>query len=442
MNRIKRKFKTGAASFYIVAFSTLILLIVATSFAAIIISEIGRTSDDDLSQSAYDSAMAGVEDAELVISSYQNCLAQGNNPTDTCQKIMRWIDNPDCYTVGRVLGRIGEDEENEVQIEENNSNNMRQAYTCVKIDTNLKDYVATLSSSRQMRVIALRFDNLKSEQIKRIKLSWYSDMDAEEGANYRFTNYSGNKILFPDSSRQESTPPVISIGLVQTAETFNLDDFEASRGNRTNRGLIYLVPSDGIKSEASNTFTNARWNNAKQYNEIGADAFVKSNSNTKTNLPYAVNCNKNDNAGNEYACSAMISLPDPVGGARNDDTFRVAVSLPYGKPTTTFSLEFFCDNLCTEDVTKNDVGESFSSRTDQARMKNVQISVDSAGRANDLYRRIETRLEPASNGGNLMVFGPLELMNNSEEGNDGNEKSLEKNISTKCEYNFDPRCWF
>ena len=58
MGMNKPKFKKGAASFYIVAFSTLILLIVATSFAAVIISEITRTSNDDLSQSAYDSSMA------------------------------------------------------------------------------------------------------------------------------------------------------------------------------------------------------------------------------------------------------------------------------------------------------------------------------------------------------------------------------------------------
>ena len=52
---IKNKFKKGAASFYIVAFSTLILMILATSFAAVIISSLDRTANDDLSQSAYDS---------------------------------------------------------------------------------------------------------------------------------------------------------------------------------------------------------------------------------------------------------------------------------------------------------------------------------------------------------------------------------------------------
>ena len=66
-----RKFRKGAASFYIVAISTLILLIVAMSFAAVIIYEVTRTSNDDLSQSAYDSALAGVEDAKLAFYNYR-----------------------------------------------------------------------------------------------------------------------------------------------------------------------------------------------------------------------------------------------------------------------------------------------------------------------------------------------------------------------------------
>ena len=67
------KFKNGAASFYIVAISTLILVIIAASFAAVIISEVARSSNDDLAQSAYDSALAGVEDAKLAYYNYQNC---------------------------------------------------------------------------------------------------------------------------------------------------------------------------------------------------------------------------------------------------------------------------------------------------------------------------------------------------------------------------------
>ncbi len=67
------RFKRGVASFYIVAISTLILVIIGASFAAVIISAVTRTSNDDLSQSAYDAALAGLEDAKLVLYDYQQC---------------------------------------------------------------------------------------------------------------------------------------------------------------------------------------------------------------------------------------------------------------------------------------------------------------------------------------------------------------------------------
>ena len=97
LKRCKLTFKKGAASFYVVAIATLILVIIATSFAAIIISEVSRTSNEDLSQSAYDSALAGIEDSELAFYNYQACKEQGysasaTKPTGTgpltCSEIM------------------------------------------------------------------------------------------------------------------------------------------------------------------------------------------------------------------------------------------------------------------------------------------------------------------------------------------------------------------
>ena len=97
------KFKKGAASFYVVAFSTLILLIIAASFTALVIAQITRSSNADLAQSAYDSALAGVEDAKLAFYNYQKCLAQheteaegiDNNPEVTCGEIIYAMEHSD-----------------------------------------------------------------------------------------------------------------------------------------------------------------------------------------------------------------------------------------------------------------------------------------------------------------------------------------------------------
>ena len=103
-----KQYKKGAASFYIVAFSTLILMIVAISFAAVIISEVERTSNDDLSQSAYDSALAGIEDAKMAYYNYLNCKDKDG---DNCKLINTLMnddterDADDCNMVWEMLGR-------------------------------------------------------------------------------------------------------------------------------------------------------------------------------------------------------------------------------------------------------------------------------------------------------------------------------------------------
>ena len=139
------KFKSGAASFYVVAFSTLILVIIAASFATAIVAEITRAANDDLSQSAYDAALAGVEDAKLAFINYQNCVKSGVTIDDdykpvegnVCKNIIYWMNHPDCDMVAHILGRIGIYESGEVLIEETsqlgNENEMNQAYTCAMI---------------------------------------------------------------------------------------------------------------------------------------------------------------------------------------------------------------------------------------------------------------------------------------------------------------------
>ena len=133
MKEIKQKItgsKRGAASFYIVAFSTLILMVVATSFAMVAISEISRSSNDDLSQSAYDSALAGVEDAKVAYVNYRKCKDTGHIASDdgtgtvtvTCADIIHWVEQPagipeDCKMVGRIVGKIPKNsEESEVVV--------------------------------------------------------------------------------------------------------------------------------------------------------------------------------------------------------------------------------------------------------------------------------------------------------------------------------------
>ena len=69
--------KKGMASLYVVLFATILFGVITLSFVRIIISEVIQSSNDDLSQSAYDSALVGVEDAKIAVNRYYQCLSRG-----------------------------------------------------------------------------------------------------------------------------------------------------------------------------------------------------------------------------------------------------------------------------------------------------------------------------------------------------------------------------
>ena len=432
------KFKKGAASFYIIAFSTLILLVIVTSFAAIIISEVTRTANDDLSQSAYDSALAGVEDAKLALSNYQNCLksgASGNLTNDNgldCGDIIYYMEEqPDCDMVGHILGRIEMGKSNEVVIDEDSEggNNMAQAYTCVKIDTSLSDYKATLTSANPMKVIRPKFEEgVSASQIEYVTVRWYSDEDSKDNGLV-FNHFDCEKVTFPSSNEGLAMPPTISVALVQTAGGFTLDDFQRTEEGKTDRGMIYLVPSNidnpYSPDETYETYENAYYGQVDNQadNHITSEQLVKSNDRTATNKPYVVRCD----SGSSYACSATIQLPDPIKGDRNNETFMIAVQLPYQAPDTDIEVKFYCgkDQPCGQSAD----GEGDSGSYKVAKLRGMQVAIDSTGRANDLYRRVEARLDLEDNS-YLSIMGPIELFGDGT----GDNVVLKKNLTVTSEY--------
>lgn len=430
----KTKFKKGAASFYVVAFSTLILLIIAASFTALVVAQITRSSNADLAQSAYDSALAGVEDAKLAFYSYRSCLNQGavaKAPVEGeaigCDEIVYMMENSeneDCGMVAEILGRT--DEGVGVMVEETSGNNMQQAYTCVKIRTKLRDYSASLSADEQMRVIRPRFDDgISAKDIKSIRLSW----GQKENQVFNFSSFDP---VFPSAAKIADilNPPVLSVAILQAGTPFNLSSFDLIGANRTNRGLVFLVPRDA--SSDSGVTDNYIVANDKK---ILAGDWVKSNDRTSVNKPYAIDCDLN---AENYLCTASLQLPDTIeDGGRSDENFAVIVASPYGK-STDFKLEFCInESACSASTEEIAFEESEMEANSPVILKGVQLGVDSTGRANDLYRRVETRLVEKDDSV-LSIMGPLELFgdkNAAGGAGQGNGAALEKNLSVTCEWN-------
>ena len=442
-----KKFKKGAASFYIVAISTLILVIIAASFAAVIISELARTSNDDLAQSSYDAALAGVEDAKLAYYNYKSCKEGGSVSGGlNCDAIIKWVEGKEipsgydsCDMVASILGRAVEEEGGNklgvlVQESGGSDNNMQQYYTCTTITTKRDEVIDVLNSSNPSKVKKASFaDGIGAKDIKSIEIKWQSE---KEVSKKEYVNLKEDGIFGEDAP----LPAVLSVGLVQTGGvSFSLSDFDVTNDKgETNRGTVYLVPVEGKEdAKENNDKYIGAWNDDEDRNMIGKQGFAKSNDKTVKNKPYAVYC---DDSG-EYACSVTIELPDPIGGEeRSDETFVIVISLPYASPSTEVALSFKCHVACPStssyDVSvdplyaaPSTVGGGGTTTSSTATTDGMQITIDSTGRANDLYRRVETILEPEDNSFSYPMYA-IQLT-----GNDG-DSNLKKSISPTCEANF------
>ena len=376
MLKKSKKTKKGAASFYIVAFSTLILVIVATSFAMVILSEMSRSMNDDLAQSAYDSALAGVEDAKIAFANYQRCLENETpvpttlSPTTTgCDKIMWYMANPRCNMVAEMLYDI-DGEVTVGGVDTGSGTSTNQAYTCVKILTELSDYRSSLGkkTGNYVQTIKAGVADTGLNTVERIRFSWYSVN--KTNSSRLLWNSAGGK--FTSSA---SVPPIIEMQIVQTGTSFSMSDFDITQGDKTNRATLYLMPSNA----AGSTF-------------ISKGQVAETNDHNATNKPFTVSCNDSG----EFYCSVDIELPDAINTTRGraNETFLISVSIPYQEPDTDFSLELICPTTSANNCGNAVRGTTATgSDSEIVKIKNTQVAIESTGRANDLYRRVETRLE-------------------------------------------------
>ncbi|MBR3204342.1 hypothetical protein IKF81_01510 [Candidatus Saccharibacteria bacterium] len=381
MKKPFKQFKKGATSIYVVVISALLFSVITVSFVRIIINESNRTVSDELSQAAYDSALAGVEDARLAIKKYFECKGVSNGD---CENVTKSInesfstsssDNPNCDGVAKALNRISNNgEEVKIQETKDNKSDTVQAYTCVILDPETSDYRSTLSSSDRQRVISLKPAGMSPDNVTGVMISWLSNEDVSNINDYNYSNK--NSFTSLNNSSTAPTPPTLSAMIIQTAENYTSDSFEVSRDGKTNRGKIFLNPTDG---------------NAGTH--VNANTVVGSNDHTTKNTAVPIRCksrNYNNDKNPDFACTATIQIPHWIdnvsgnSGHRHPDTFLLVVSLPYGQPSTEFAV-----HMCTD--SDGDCLDNGNLRT--ANFDGVQISVDSTGRANDLYSRVEARLE-------------------------------------------------
>lgn len=355
MTDYKNKSQSGAVSLFVVIFTALLLSIITISFIQLMVRDQRQATSSDLSQSAYDSAQAGVEDAKRLLLLDQACKNGTAAAGVNCALVAAAL-NPEsgglqsaCDTLAR--SGIVSETNGETLIQQTTGDNaakLDQAYTCVKIATNTADYLGQLEND-ESTIIPLKGDR----PFTQIELSWFSvqDLPSTNNLTVGFPSTGGNVDLPRVGTRwPANNPALMRAQLMQFGGNFTLSDFDSGADATT----LFLYPlALGPADQTTTSFSlDAR--------------------RSPTNTPRPVDCRTTLATGG-YACKATIQLPDPANGSPANRTAYLRLSAIYNKAHFQIKL--------------------LDSTGGAVNLSGVQPEVDSTGRANDLFRRVVARVE-------------------------------------------------
>jgi hypothetical protein len=345
-----RRHESGAVSLFLVIFAMLLITVVTLSFLRIMLKDQAASSVSDLSQSAYDSAMAGTEDAKRALIYYRT-LCNAGDPE--CSNTGTTINSTEC---NQGLKDIVETEPNkEVLIQESqstsdNNASLNQAYTCVKIALDTVDYLG-VTEANTSKLIPLK----TTGDFSSVTIEWYNTQDLGSTTSRSLSLVSdsaASKPLYLQTNWPVNRPSLMRVQLMQFGTDFTLADFDNSDLTNSNTNTIFLYPTgrSGSSRTVSDTFN-----------------FTRDTRKTATGVPQPTRCSGLLTGG--YACKTTLNLPQAIG---QSDTTRTA----YLRLTPLYNGAHFRISF------NNNV--KFSA---------VQPSIDSTGRANTQYRRVETRVD-------------------------------------------------
>lgn len=350
----------GVTSIFVVIFAALLFSILTISFVSLMAKDQRRASDDELSQSAYDSALAGVEDAKRVIMAARS----SGGAADQARQA---IEDGQCDTIQRA-GFAPPGSTAEVLIKSStqpdSGEQLNQAYTCVKITLDSEDYIVDLEPMRS-EIVPLRAKG----SFNKVILEWHQPTDeALTGPCGQALVDANPRLLCPEADWTgvggETTTPALLRAQVITPEPplSNLDDLNEDDASQT----VFLYPSS---AGASSVDLGGMSRFYDDYTSGGA-----------LNQARLAVCEENANPDEELSA---------VGG------FSCKIELELARSVS-------ADNrLAILRLTSIYVGTKvrvtlYNSSDQRVDFNGVQPTVDSTGRANDLFRRVEARLSLAA----------------------------------------------
>lgn len=370
-----RKRERGATALIIVMFFTLLLTVMSVGFVQLMVQEQRASQDSELSQGAYDSALAGAEDGKRVLSA---CLKGDALACDVA-------DAGKCDTVsayGLVL------ESNGASVIQSNSGagiDYSQAYTCVIVNRQTKNLVGTLladSSTIKPLKATGSFDTLV--------VSWFAAKNSTSETVNLPSPLSGTT-LPAQSAWGNTRPPVLRVQLMQYVSngSTNLSDFDST----SNSSTLYLYPTTAGGSVASPL------------------NFTTDNRRDGLSLPQKTACRTDFMGNGGYACQTAIRLPNPAGGNATNRVAYIRLTAIYNN--TDFLLEL---RTGANTVMFND----------------AQPSIDSTGKAADVYRRIVERVEMTGNSDTASLYPRATVDTTDEFCKDFRVTSLASDYQNNC----------
>lgn len=368
MQSVRRKEK-GAVSIFVVVFAALLITTITVAFVRLMTQNQIQATLNDLSKSALDSAYAGVEDAKRALVTYRKyCMPGGSGVgTQECVDLTRALTGPQrCDTLQEagIAGSRGDKEVLIKQTEGSDPDPLDQAYTCVKVQLNTEDYVASLTENSS-RLIPLKSEDPFNE----VEIQWYSQSDIQEARDTTGDISGPIKVNLANDSKlpkladwPANRPALLRVQLVQFGDSFNLADFDYDEPDATNNATLFLMPS----IVGAGTFGNS-------VVSFGYDIRQSAGSGALQQIP----CNPDFSSAStdgQYACKVKIQLPNPINETDGNNRRAYLRVTQIYNPITTVKVSLWDTN-------------------DLRQFSAIQPVIDSTGRANDLFRRVRARIE-------------------------------------------------
>ncbi len=347
----------------------LLVTVVTVGFVRLMVADQQQASNNDLSQSALDSAMAGVEDAKRALIKYQQDCKVSVVRCGEAAQVVSGADGRGAVCNAGLREVVGTGvEAGEIRVQQSVGDQaLDQAYTCVKIMLKTPNYEGNLAANTSQLVPLI-----SDTAFDRVVIEWFSDKNVASeggGSNVDLEGVGSGQPLYTRGEWPSNRPSLMRAQVIQYANTFTVGNFDAVKGTQSNGATMFLYPTSQPNIGAK-SFTE--YDNRKT--DIAPNPLPKDSVTT----PTAVSCKSNLNSGG-YACKSELILPQAIGASGNERTAFLRLASFYNASAFRITLS-------------NGAFNPENPLATLAEFDSVQPEIDSTGRANDLFKRVVSRV--------------------------------------------------